>query len=52
MGRLSTQEIIGGFIAQVLWLVGLTMVMLMAWRVALKHYGAGGLNYGQTADDL
>jgi ABC-2 type transport system permease protein len=42
MGRLSTQEIIGGFIAQVLWLVGLTMVMLMAWRVALKHYGAVG----------
>jgi ABC-2 type transport system permease protein len=42
MGRLSTEEIIGGFIAQILWIIGLTITMLVGWRIAVKRYGAVG----------
>lgn len=42
MGRLSTDEIIGGFIAQILWIAGLTVTMIIMWRIALKRYGAVG----------
>ncbi|MFN8372272.1 MAG: ABC-2 family transporter protein [Anaerolineae bacterium] len=42
MGRLSPDEIGGGFIAQILWIAGLTIVMLVGWRIALKRYGAVG----------
>jgi ABC-2 type transport system permease protein len=42
MGRLAIEEIIGGFLAQILWLVGVTPIMLVVWRSAVKHYGAVG----------
>jgi ABC-2 type transport system permease protein len=42
MGRLSTEEIIGGFIAQIIWLVGAIGTMLVLWRVAVKRYSAVG----------
>jgi ABC-type uncharacterized transport system permease subunit len=42
MGRLSSEEIIGGFIAQILWLLGATELMLVLWHVGVKRYGAVG----------
>jgi ABC-2 type transport system permease protein len=42
MGRLSTQEIIGGFIVQILWLLGVIGLMLVLWRVGVKRYSAVG----------
>ncbi len=42
MGRLATDEIIGGFIAQLLWIVGTTVVLIAGWRIAVKRYGAVG----------
>jgi ABC-2 type transport system permease protein len=42
MGRLSTEQIIGGFIAQGLWIAGSTVVMIALWQVAVRRYGAVG----------
>ncbi|NWF68559.1 MAG: ABC-2 family transporter protein [Chloroflexi bacterium] len=42
MGRLSSEVILGGFVAQMLWIIGLTLLMIVGWRVAVERYGAVG----------
>lgn len=42
MGRLSIAEIVGGFVAQALWLIGVMPILVIMWRIAVKRYGAVG----------
>jgi ABC-2 type transport system permease protein len=42
LGRLSTGEIVGGFVAQLLWIIAVIPLMLIMWRIGVRHYGAVG----------
>ena len=42
VGDLTTTELLGGLAAQLGWTVGLTIVTLLVWRRAIRHYSAVG----------
>jgi ABC-2 type transport system permease protein len=42
VGDFSTAELLGGLAAQAGWTIGLTGVLLVFWRIAVKRYSAVG----------
>ena len=42
IGQLPTSELIGGLLIQLLWIVLLTVVVVVGWRIAIKRFSAVG----------
>jgi ABC-2 type transport system permease protein len=42
VGDFSTAELLGGLALQALWIVVLTVMALVLWRFAVRHYSAVG----------
>ena len=42
IGQLPNDELIGGLVIQLLWIVLLTVVVMIGWRIAIKRFSAVG----------
>ena len=42
LGRVSTQDALTGFIAQLLWIAGIVLLLRVVWSAAVRRYGAVG----------